>query len=143
MFPQPLPYHPNPGEVLRCDYSNLVPPEMDKVRFAVVISPRLRHRDSLCTVVPISTTAPAFPQPFHVQLAQDPYPKSAPGTVAWVKCDMMMTVSYARLSAYWDGRHPNGKRNYITLRVSQNEFREIRIGMLHAVGLGATLKDHL
>jgi uncharacterized protein YifN (PemK superfamily) len=139
----PLPYNPNPGEVLRCDYRGLVPPEMDKTRFVVVVSPRLRHRKDLCTVIPLSTTAPDYPQPFHVQLAQDPYPKSAPGTVVWAKCDMLMTVSYARLTQYYDGRHPQtGKRAYVTLRVSPEELRAIRIGMLHAVGLGI-LKDHL
>jgi mRNA interferase MazF len=142
MYPHPLPYHPNPGEVLRCDYGGLVPPEMNKIRFVVVISPRLRHRKDLCTVVPLSITAPEFPQPFHVKLDKDPYPKSALGTEVWAKCDMLMTVSFARLNAYWDGRHPNGKRNYITLRVSQAEFRAIRIGVLYAIGLGG-LKDAL
>lgn len=128
---------------MRCDYANLVSPEMNKIRFVVVVSPRLRHRQDLCTVVPISTTAPDHPQPFHVKLANDPYPESSPGTVAWVKCDMLMTVSFARLSAYWRGRHAqSGKRNYITLRVSADELKAIRIGMLHAVGLQA-LKDHL
>jgi len=137
MFPNPLPYHPQPGEVLRCNYRGLIPPEMDKVRFVVVVSPRLRHRNDLCTVVPISTTAPEHPQLFHVRLGKDPYPKSPPDTVAWVKCDMLMTVSFARLSAYWDGRHPSsGKRKYITLRVSKDEFREIRIGILNSIGLG-------
>jgi uncharacterized protein YifN (PemK superfamily) len=143
MFPNPLPYHPNPGEVLRCDYAGLVPPEMDKIRFVVVVSPRLRHRKELCTVIPLSTTSPDHPQPFHVQLDNDPYPQSPPGTLVWAKCDMLMTVSYARLSAYWSGRHPqSGKRNYVTLRVSPNELRAIRVGMLHATGLG-NLKDHL
>ena len=28
---QPLPYHPKQGEVLRCDFCNLMSPEMDKV----------------------------------------------------------------------------------------------------------------
>lgn len=116
---------------------------MDKIRFAVVVSPRLRHRTNLCTVVPISTTAPEHPQPYHVKLDKDPYPESPPGTVAWVKCDMLMTVSYARLSQYYRGRHPQtGKRNYITLRVSPDEFKAIRIGILNAIGMGG-LKDHL
>lgn len=143
MFPNALPYYPNPGEVLRCDYSRLVPPEMDKVRFAVVLSPRLRHRKDLCTVVPISTTAPAYPQPFHVKLDKDPYPEGDPAAEVWVKCDMLMTVSFARLSAYWRGKHPQtGKRNYVTLRISAAELRRVRGGVLNAIGMGGLL-EHL
>jgi mRNA interferase MazF len=142
MFPSPLPYHPNPGEVLRCDYSNLVPPEMDKIRFVIVVSPRLRTRQGLCTVVPISTTAPHEPQPFHVKLDNDPYPKGG-GQPVWVKCDMVMAVSHARLSAYWDGHHPQTrKRNYVTLRVSKDELHRVRIGILQALSMGH-LKDAL
>jgi mRNA interferase MazF len=46
-----------PGIILLCDYSRggFQAPEMVKRRPAIVISPRLRHRDGLCTVVPVSS----------------------------------------------------------------------------------------
>src|SRR5215217_2612804 len=49
-----LTYSVGPGTILRCDYSRggFQEPEMVKARPAVVLSPRLPHRDSLCTIVP-------------------------------------------------------------------------------------------
>jgi uncharacterized protein YifN (PemK superfamily) len=52
MPPKPLPYHPKQGEVLCCDYSGLMPPEMrmDKIRWVVVISPKFLNRLELRVV---------------------------------------------------------------------------------------------
>lgn len=134
MPPNPLPYHPKQGEVLRCDYGGLVPPEMDKLRWVVCISPKFINRRDLCTVVPLSTTAPANPQAYHVLLDRDPDPKPS-GDPVWAKCDMVMTVSFARLSAYWNGRGPDGKRCYVALHVSGAELGRIRQATLAALGL--------
>jgi mRNA interferase MazF len=134
MPPKPLPYHPKQGEVLRCDYSGLVPPEMDKVRWVVVISPKFLNRPDLCTVVPISTTPPAKPQAYHVALDNDPAP-DASGDQAWAKCDMIMTVSFARLTGYWNGKDQQGRRKYISLFVSGKELGEIRQAVLAALGM--------
>ena len=105
-----LPYHPKVGEVLWCDYKNLVPPEMEKKRLAIVISPKFINRTDLCTVVPISTTAPKVAQNYHHRLEADPLPTSPEGTVAWAKCDMVMTVSFGRLSGWW-GEKKDGKED--------------------------------
>lgn len=120
---------------MRCDYSNLVDPEMNKVRWVVVLSPKFLNRPSLCTVVPLSTTAPKKIESYHVRLDADPAPNSSPGTVVWAKCDMLMTVSFSRLVAYYDGRTPEGKRNYMSLHVSAKELGLIRQGALFALGL--------
>ena len=50
-----------PGTLLLCDYAlgGFKEPEMVKRRPVIVISPRLRHRDHLCTVVPLSSK-PSF-----------------------------------------------------------------------------------
>jgi uncharacterized protein YifN (PemK superfamily) len=133
---QPLPYNPHPKEVLRCDYSGLVDPEMDKVRWVVVITPRHLNIKKLCTVVPLSTTAPHDPQPWHVRLDADPYPKGTPGIAVWAKCDMVMRVSYSRLTAYWDAK-VDGRRNYVNLWVSDDEYRRIKRGVVYALGLGS------
>jgi uncharacterized protein YifN (PemK superfamily) len=63
----PLTYHPETGTILICDYNlggGFIEPEMVKRRPVVVISPRFRHRDWLCTVVPLSTTHQV--QPKHI-----------------------------------------------------------------------------
>ena len=131
---QALPYHPKQGEVLRCDFRNLISPEMDKVRWVVVISPKFLNRPSLCTVVPLSTTPPKHLEKYHVEMDADPAP-NASGSTVWAKCDMLMTVSFARLSAYHQGRRPDGKRNYVTLAVSGKELGEIKQGVLYALGV--------
>jgi uncharacterized protein YifN (PemK superfamily) len=108
---------------------------MSKVRFVVVVSPKFLNRPSLCTVVPLSTTAPMHPTGYHVQLDHDPHPKGKTGVVVWAKCDMVMTVSFARLTAYFDGRRADGKRNYVNLNVSPKELGQIRQGVLYSLGL--------
>jgi uncharacterized protein YifN (PemK superfamily) len=135
MFNQPLPYHPRPGEVLRCNYSGLNPPEMCKVRWVVVLSPKFVNRDDLCTVIPLSLSVPQRPASYHVKLDKDPYPKGKPNVEVWAKCDMLMTVCYQRLSCWYQGR-AYGKRNYVQLYVSDEELKRIRRGVLHALGMG-------
>lgn len=134
MPPKPLPYHPKQGEVLRCDYSGLVPPEMDKVRCVVVISPKFINRPNLCTVVPLSTTEPKHLEPYHVLMDYDPSP-NASGAPVWAKCDMVMTVSFSRLSGFWDGKDQDGRRRYVPRHVSGLELGKIRQGTLAALGL--------
>ena len=131
---KPLPYHPKQGEVLRCDYSGLVPPEMDKIRCVVVISPKFINRPDLCTVIPLSTTAPQDIQPYHVLLDHDPQPKPG-GAPVWAKCDMLMTVSFARLSGFWVGMDENDRRRYVAKHVSGLELGKIRQATLAALGL--------
>src|SRR5450755_1833167 len=54
-----LKFHPEPGTILICDYSTgFRLPEMVKKRPVVTISPRLKRRDGLITVVPLSTSPP-------------------------------------------------------------------------------------
>ena len=131
---QPLPYHPKRGEVLNCDYSGLIAPEMDKVRAAVVVSPKFLNRPNLCTVVPLSTTPPHDPQAYHIQLDRDPHPHGKHGAVVWAKCDMLMTVSFSRLTAFWVGK-AGGRRNYVTVSVSNLELGRISQGVLAALGM--------
>ena len=44
------------------------PPEMVKRRLAVVVSKPIKARVGLCTIVPLSTTAPEPPMPYHYRL---------------------------------------------------------------------------
>jgi mRNA interferase MazF len=139
---KPLPFHPSIGAVLKCDYSNLVAPEMSKIRDIVVVSPKFLNRPNLCTVVPLSTTSPIKIEPYHVQLDRDPNPRGIEEEIVWAKCDMVMTVSFARLSAPWVEKI-DGKRNYLSLSVSQKELGDIRRGVLYALGLSHLWKGSL
>lgn len=131
-----LTFHPRPGMVLICDFNTgFKPPEMVKRRPVVVISPRPRRSTQLCTVVPLSTTAPKPVEPFHHRM--DPH--SLPGRLArkntWAKCDMLATVSLERLDRVMVGKEPGGKRIYVADSVTAGDLEAIRRGVMIALGL--------
>jgi mRNA interferase MazF len=129
-----------PGTLLRCDYSRggFQSPEMVKARPVVVISPRLPHRDGLCTVVPRSTSEPEHPVPYVVRLEVAskglPVPYDAP--VVWAKCDMLSTVAFARLDLFRTGRDFQGKRRYLHPKLGPVDLDRVRAGVLFALGMG-------
>lgn len=128
-------YHPTPGAILVCDYeTGFIEPEMVKTRLCVVITPRLRRRDGLCTVVPLSTTPPNPVCDFHFDVE---FPRQLPkpwaGASKWAKCDMFSTVSYARLSPIGIGRLPDGRRKYLYPHVTEEQLKGIRCGVLCAL----------
>lgn len=131
-----LTFHPRPGMLLICDFNTgFKPPEMIKRRPVVVISPRPRRSNPLCTVVPLSTTAPIPVEPFHHRMD----PASLPGKLAqketWAKCDMLATVSLERLDRVMTGKKPGGKRIYVAASVTQSDFEAIQKGVMIALGL--------
>lgn len=131
----PLPYHPRQGEVLWCDYAGFIKPEMVKKRLVVVVSPKFLGRRDLCTVVPLSTTAPDSIESYHHRLERSPLPTDPAEVIVWAKCDMLATVCFARLSGWWDGK-TNGKRQYRNIYISDVDLAAIRRCMLFALGLG-------
>lgn len=132
-------FHPRPGTILLCDYdTGFKPPEMVKVRPAIVITPRLRNRDGLCTVVPLSQTAPNPVQDYHARLVfERPLPGRWGAPEHWVKADMLATVSYERLHLIGLGRDHEGKRSYLNIQVKPEQLKQIRVCVLHALGLSA------
>lgn len=128
-----LMYHPKAGAILVCDYcTGFVPPEMVKARPVVVVSPRLRHRNDLCTVVPLSTTAPDPVEDYHCSIMLPrPLPKPFDTLPMWAKCDMLSTVSFKRLNLISIGR-----RQYITPAVGDNNLEQIKRCILYALGMG-------
>jgi mRNA interferase MazF len=137
-------FHPTPGAVLVCNYqTGFIEPEMVKTRLCVVITPRLRRRDGLCTVVPLSTTAPDPVEDYHfeVEFARE-LPRPWEGDRKWAKCDMLSTVGYGRLSPIGIGRGPDGKRRYIYPHVLPGQLKAIRAGVLCALTL-RELTQHL
>jgi mRNA interferase MazF len=126
------------GTILLCDYSRggFQPPEMVKRRPAIVISPRLPHRDGLCTVVPISADQPDNEVDYVVRLEFDPpFPEPFSYKVAWAKCDMLATVGFARLDLFHTGRDQYGKRRYLHPKLSEVDLQRVRTGILHAIGV--------
>src|SRR5579884_111531 len=92
--------------IIRCDYSRggFQEPEMTKVRPALVVSPRMRHRPGLLAVVPLSTSEPEHEVPYSVRLEFDPVLPTYDSPVMWAKCDMIATVSFSRLDMLRTGR---------------------------------------
>ncbi len=128
-------FHPNPGTILVCDFRGYVAPEMVKARPVIVISPRLRNRDGLCTVVPLSTTPPHPVELYHCEIEFD---RPLPGWSAqkcWVKGDMIATVSFERLSLFRVGKDHAGKRKYLKISIKPVELQIVKTCVLHGLGL--------
>jgi len=139
----PLQFPPKPGTIVICDYNTgFREPEMVKERLAVVISPRLPHRDNLCSVVPLSTTVPAHRTLYQARIE---LPMEAPspyaGKFKWAKADMLATVGYGRLTLPYTGRDPKtGKRKYLQIILVEDELNKVREAVLFALGLGHLTK---
>ncbi|SMF48696.1 Uncharacterized protein YifN, PemK superfamily [Xaviernesmea oryzae] len=134
----PIRYAVPPGTLLLCDYSlgGFVPPEMVKRRPAIVISPRLPHRDGLCAVVPVSTTPPPRNVAYVIEFKLDPVlPAPFDSPVMWAKCDMVATVSFSRLDLFRTGRDQQGKRKYLARRVDRETFEKVCAGIRAGLGI--------
>lgn len=129
------------GTIVRCDYSRggFQIPEMIKARPAIVVSPRLPHRDGLCTVVPLSSKAPDHEVDYAIRIELDqPLPKPYADPVMWAKCDMLSTVGFARLDLLRTGRDQYGKRKYLHPKLSDEDFARVCNGIRRALGFPLT-----
>jgi mRNA interferase MazF len=136
----PLRYPVGVGTILLCDYGlgGFREPEMVKRRPAVVISPRLPHRDGLCTVVPLSTSPPPAGVAYAVRIAMaPPLPTPFDTPVMWAKCDMLATVGFDRLDLFRTERDQTGRRRYLHPKLSVEDLDRIRQGLLAALGMAA------
>lgn len=122
-------FAPKAGQVLICDFSGYVQPEICKRRPVVIISPNGLRRPQLVTVVPLSTTPPKPVELYHYKLTANPIPGDPAGEV-WAKCDLVATVRFARLD-----RFMLGNRNWQTGAVSMSQVRAIRLGVTRSVGI--------
>jgi len=119
----PLYYHPKQGDILLCDFTRgFVAPEMLKVRKVIVISPASTHGRKLCTVVPISSTAPLIEQDWHHLLHSNPLPSDG-NLQLWAKCDMLYTVSFERLDKLH--RKTRNGREYFVPRLSAEDLQGV------------------
>lgn len=129
-----LPFHPSPGDILICDYSTgFRAPEMVKRRLCVVISPKLKRRNDLVTVVPLSQTEPSPVEVWHHRL--DLKSQSWGDGPRWIACDMVATVGYHRLSRP-HYRHPvTGARLYERLKIDRESVEEVKRRVAIALGI--------
>lgn len=133
----------SPRTILLCDYAKggFVPPEMVKRRPVVVISPRLPHRDGLCTVVPLSGSRPGHAVPYVVRVElSEPLPDPFGDRIFWAKCDMVGTVAFSRLDLFRTERGHDGRRRYIHPKMPPDVFGHLQDGILFALGLGHLTK---
>lgn len=126
-----LKFQPSVRSVLMCDFRGLVVPEIVKIRPVIVVA-RNRYNNQLVTVVPVSTTAPALARDCHHELTVNPIPGNE-HISSWVKCDMVMTVSLARLDRIktktWEGR------SYVVPQITAEEFECVKRAILHGIGM--------
>ncbi|WP_111734174.1 type II toxin-antitoxin system PemK/MazF family toxin [Roseovarius amoyensis] len=128
--------HPAPGTIVRVDLSDgFRPPEMVKRRPVIVLSPPIKGRQQLCTVVPLSTAAPRTLLPHHMEISFDPplpHPYQSP--TAWLKGDIVLTVAFHRLRLLFD-RKQSGQRVYDVRVLDPEVFEQVRNCVRAGLGL--------
>jgi len=109
---------------------------MLKKRAVIVISPRLRKRDGLCAVVPLSTTAPDREMPYHHKIRFDPLlPIPYEAAEHWLKGDMVNTVGFHRLSPLHNGRDQSGRRRYVYPKLSNADLEIVKACVRAGLGI--------
>src|SRR5688572_16212373 len=120
----PISFPVAPGSILFCDYTTgFRAPEMVKRRPVVVISPRLPHREQLCTVVPLSTTPPSRVVDYQCGLTlASPLPAPFGVVRCWAKADMLATVALNRLDLFRTARDPiTSRRRFLHPKVTPEQ----------------------
>lgn len=130
-----LPYHPIPGTLVICDYTTgFRPPEMVKRRLAITISPKLKRRNNLVAVIPLSETCPNPVEEWHHRLDLQLPPPWGDGP-RWAACDHVATVAYDRLNLPHT-RHPvTNARTYLQVELT-DQVAELRRKVALALGIG-------
>jgi mRNA interferase MazF len=140
----PIAEHPALGTILTCDFdSGFKVPEMVKRRTVVVISPKIKTRYGLCTVVGFSTTAPDPVEIYHAQIKIVPkLPPPWDSDDIWIKGDMVYAVGFHRLDLIRLGKDRQGNRIYRMNTLDENQIKIVRTCVLRAIGL-SVLTKHL
>jgi uncharacterized protein YifN (PemK superfamily) len=130
-----LTFDPERGRILICDYNMAcVPPEMDKVRRVVVVSPKSYNRrhgasPGRCVVIPFSATNPGrFLTPADVPFPAGRYRCLTVPT--WAICSAIMSVSHDRLDRHFLSR----TKGYSSELLAPADMARIEEGMRHALG---------
>lgn len=134
-------YHPRPGQILMASFEKgFKPPEMDKRRPIVVLSPPMTGRPGLVTVVSLSSTPPDPIMPYHMTLPKAALPQVGlfQKKETWVKGDMVYALGFHRLDQIQLGKKDpqTGKRVYFNRRLGRDRMREIYTCVLESLNLG-------
>lgn len=128
--------HPEPGTIVRVDLSEgFRPPEMVKRRPAIVLSPPIPGRNLMCSIVPLSTTAPDPVLAHHLEIELDPvlpHPYTSPKM--WVKGDVVLTVAFHRLRLLFSGKE-QGQRVYDIRVLDAGVFEQVKACVRSGLGL--------
>ncbi len=111
---------------------------MVKSRPVVVISPKMRHRAGLVTVVPLSTVEPSPVQAHHMLLSKASLPQLGHFQMkdSWLKGDMLYTVGFHRLNLIRLGkRGQDGKRLYFKNRLGRTTMAQVYRCVMHGMGM--------
>ena len=138
----PIQYHPKRGTIVVANFDRgFQKPEMVKRRLCVVVSPKFKPRSGLCTVVPLSQSAPDPVMPYHYEfMIPFEMPRSWGHSERWAKCDMVCAVGFHRLEWLRLGKDRNGKRQYQRTPLSDAHLRNISNCVLAGLGI-PTLTD--
>ncbi len=128
-----LKFQPRASVVLICNFRGFEEPEMVKSRPVVVLAWNRQNRH-LATVVPLSTTPPFRPQAWHYRLLEPLGPLPSRPAM-WAKCDMLYTVSTARL--YRLGATQDG---HAALRMAASDYIAVRRAALAWLGIPLTAR---
>jgi uncharacterized protein YifN (PemK superfamily) len=131
-----LPFYPKAGQVLVCEFSGFVEPEMVKPRPVVVISPRLPHRSEIVTIVPLSTTAPKHEFPFVYRLSRNYKPGAPLDLPCWAKADMVVNIGRWRLNSFKVGR-----RRWEAPQMTKQDLEGVRRAVLWGMGMGHLIRE--
>lgn len=128
--------HPAPGTIVRVDLSQgFREPEMVKRRPCIVLSPPIPGRQMLCTIVPLSTSAPRRVLPCHMEIVVDPpLPEPYSNPRMWLKGDVVLTVAFHRLRLLFD-RHEAGQRVYDVRVLPADVFEDVKACVRAGLGL--------
>jgi len=130
-------FHPGQGVVAICDYNTgFIAPEMVKRRPVIIMCKQRQNRPRLCTVIPLSTTAPEPVEDYHAEISLPfalPYPFGA--VRQWIKGDMVAAVSFDRLDLIRLGKDRFGNRRYLTTPIGHDLLEIAQRCLLAGVSL--------
>ncbi len=119
-----LKFQPKPGMVLICDFRGFEEPEMVKRRPVVVVASN-PDTVKLVTVVPLSKSPPQYRRAWHYVLKGPLVPLSG-GAPIWAKCDILHTLSTARLDPIRITR-----RHYAPVALAPEDFSGVHRAVLY------------
>jgi len=132
--------HPARGTILTCNFdTGFIPPEMVKRRLVVVISPDIKQRQNLCTVVPLSKTEPKQVMPYHAKLRITPPLEGWDDIYRWIKGDMVYAASLSRLDLIRT-KSNDRKRTYRYSKISDADLNTVMRCVLCGMGLGKLVR---